>query len=79
MVDFTLSDDQLAIRDMAARFAREVVRPAEIELDKMSDPEEAFRSALFRDTMRQAYASGGRIRTADLWVMSIMGEGFITR
>jgi alkylation response protein AidB-like acyl-CoA dehydrogenase len=58
MVDFDLSEDQLAIRGMAARFAREVVRPAEIELDKMADPEETFRSALFRDTMRQAYALG---------------------
>jgi alkylation response protein AidB-like acyl-CoA dehydrogenase len=43
---------------MAARFAREVVRPAEIELDKMADPEEAFRSALFRGTLRQAYVLG---------------------
>ena len=58
MVDFSLSEDQCAIRDMAARFAREVIRPAEIELDKMADPDEAFRSALFRDTMRQAYALG---------------------
>jgi len=58
MIDFSLSEDQVAIRDMAAKFAREVVRPAEIELDRMADPDEAFRSAVFRDTMRQAYALG---------------------
>ncbi len=58
MVDFELTEDQLAIRGMAGRFAREVVRPAEIALDRMADPEEVFRSELFRDTMRQAYALG---------------------
>lgn len=58
MIDFALSEDQLAIRDMAARFAREVVRPAEAQLDKVADPDAAFQSDLFRDTMREAYALG---------------------
>lgn len=58
MIDFDLTEDQVVIRDMAARFAREVVRPAEIELDRMADPDEVFRSTIFRDTMRQAYSLG---------------------
>lgn len=58
MVDFELSEDQQRIRDMAATFAREVLRPAEIELDRMAQPEEVFCSDAFRNTMRQAYALG---------------------
>ncbi|HPO12653.1 MAG TPA: acyl-CoA dehydrogenase family protein [Candidatus Hydrogenedentes bacterium] len=58
MIDFDLTEDQVAIRDMAARFAREVVRPAEIELDRMADPDEVFKSTIFRDTMRLAYQLG---------------------
>ncbi|HNT89194.1 MAG TPA: acyl-CoA dehydrogenase family protein, partial [Candidatus Hydrogenedentes bacterium] len=58
MVDFDLSEDQLTIRDTAARFARDVVRPAEIALDRMADPDQAFRSDVFRDAMRQAYELG---------------------
>lgn len=58
MVDFDLTEEQSSIRDMAARFAREVVRPAETELDRMADPDEAFGSVVFRDVMRQAYALG---------------------
>lgn len=58
MVDFELSEDQQRVRGMAAAFAREVLRPAEIELDRMADPEDAFRSNVFRDTVRQAYELG---------------------
>jgi len=58
MIGFNLNEDQTAIRDMAARFAHEVVRPAEIELDKMTNPDDVFESDLFRDTMQQAYELG---------------------
>ncbi len=58
MIDFSLSEEQAAIQEMARDFAREVVRPAETELDRMPDPDAAFASPHFRDTMAQAYALG---------------------
>jgi len=58
MIDLRLTEEQVSIRDMASKFAREVVRPAEIELDKMGDPDGVFSSALFRDTLKQAYGLG---------------------
>ena len=37
-LDPTLNEEQKAVQDMARRFAMEVMRPAGIELDKLSDP-----------------------------------------
>jgi alkylation response protein AidB-like acyl-CoA dehydrogenase len=37
-LDYNLTDEQLATRDMVRRFGAEVVRPGGIELDKLSDP-----------------------------------------
>ncbi|MBW2062152.1 MAG: acyl-CoA/acyl-ACP dehydrogenase [Deltaproteobacteria bacterium] len=37
-LDFNLTDEQKAMRDMVRKFGAEVMRPAGIELDKMSDP-----------------------------------------
>ena len=34
-LDFNLTDEQLATRDMVRRFGAEVVRPGGIELDKL--------------------------------------------
>jgi len=58
MIDLAPSEDQVAIRDLAAKFAREVVRPAEVELDQMGDPQEAAGSSVFRDVLQQAYELG---------------------
>lgn len=58
MIGFEPTDDQLNIRDMARKFAREVVRPAETALDKLSDPDQVYHSPLFRDTIKQAYNLG---------------------
>jgi len=58
MIDLAPTEDQVAVRDMAARFAREVLRPAEIALDKMADPDEVFASDVFRSAMGQAYELG---------------------
>jgi len=37
-LDTTINEEQRAVQDMARRFAMEVMRPAGIELDKLSDP-----------------------------------------
>lgn len=58
MIDFTPTKDQKAIQAMAKKFAREVIRPAEVALDKMADPDAVFASGLFRDTLRQAFELG---------------------
>ncbi len=44
--------------DQAHNFARNVLRPAEIELDRIADPDDVFRSEVFWDVMRQAYRMG---------------------
>lgn len=58
MIDFAPTGDQKEIQKLARKFAREVIRPAEIELDKMADPDEAFASDTFKNVMRQAYELG---------------------
>ena len=58
MIDFAPTEEQTEFQQLARRFAREVIRPAEIELDKMADPDEAFASETFRKTMAQAYELG---------------------
>ena len=37
-IELGLSDEDNAVRDMAHKFAEEVVRPAGVELDRMTDP-----------------------------------------
>ncbi len=58
MVDFKISEDQQQFIDLARDFAKNVLRPAEIELDKIADPEEVFKSGLFWEVMREAYRMG---------------------
>ncbi len=58
MIDLSPSEEQLAIQNLARSFAREVIRPAETELDRMHDPVDVFRSDIFRQTIRMAYELG---------------------
>ncbi len=52
-LDLNLSEEQQAARDMARRFAREVMRPKGIELDKLADPQDvANRSSELWEVMR---------------------------
>jgi len=37
-IELNLSEEDCAVRDMAHKFAEEVVRPAGIELDRLVDP-----------------------------------------
>lgn len=41
-LDYNLTDEQLATRDMVRRFGAEVVRPGGIELDRLGDPEDVI-------------------------------------
>ena len=45
-LNIELTDEQNAIKEETHRFAREVLRPASVELDKLS-PEEVIKSDLF--------------------------------
>ena len=58
MADFMLTDTQAQVVETARRFGREVLEPAEIALDRMADPNEAFRSGIFRETMAAAFELG---------------------
>jgi len=41
-LDYNLTEEQRAMRDMVRRFGAEVMRPAGIELDRLADPEEVI-------------------------------------
>ena len=58
MIDFEIDATQRQIVSTAGKFAMEVMRPAEIELDRIADPDQVFESDLFRDVMAQAYQLG---------------------
>lgn len=58
MVDFALEEEVEKIRDMTREFARQVIRPAGIALDRIQDPEKAYASATMRDVLSQAYEIG---------------------
>ncbi len=58
MVDFSLPDEVEKIRDMTREFARTVLRPAGIELDRIPDPEVAYTSDTMKRVLRQGYEIG---------------------
>ena len=58
MVDFSQTDIQRQLIRTARDFGREVLRPAEIELDRIADPDEVFKGARFWDVMAQAFRLG---------------------
>ncbi len=51
----SLTDEQIAIREETHRFARDVLRPASIELDKLANPEDVIQSPLFWNVMKKGY------------------------
>lgn len=57
-LNIELTDEQIAIKEETHKFAREVLRPASLELDKISDPDEMKNSKLYWDTMKQLYDLG---------------------
>lgn len=56
-LNIELTDEQIAIKEETHKFAKEVLRPASIELDKM-DPEDVIKSDVFWDAMKKGYALG---------------------
>ncbi len=58
MVDFSQDETQLQIISTAREFGREVLQPAEIELDKIGEPDAVFESELFWNTLGQAFELG---------------------
>ena len=58
MIAFTLTEDQRVLVEQAHKFAENVLRPAEFELDAIADPVEVFKSSLFKDVMKEAYRIG---------------------
>lgn len=57
-LNIDLTRSQTAIKEETHRFAREVLRPASIELDKIADPEAMIGAPLFRETLKKGYALG---------------------
>ncbi|MDP8256678.1 MAG: acyl-CoA dehydrogenase family protein [Candidatus Alcyoniella australis] len=58
MIDFTPDETQLQIVETARKFGKEVLQPAEVELDAINDPQQAFDSKLFWDVLGQAFELG---------------------
>ncbi len=58
MVDFSLPEEVEKIRDMTREFARQELRPAGIELDRISEPEQAYTSDTLRRVLARAYEIG---------------------
>ncbi|MDR2839296.1 MAG: acyl-CoA dehydrogenase family protein [Azonexus sp.] len=42
MIDFTLTEDQLSLQEVARKFAEKEVKPKAAEIDRMADPRQAF-------------------------------------
>ncbi len=57
-LNIELTREQITIKEETHRFAKEVLRPASITLDRIADPEEMIRSSLFRETMKKGYELG---------------------
>ena len=57
-MDLKITDEQQHMVDLAHDFAENVIRPAELELDKISDPETAFASDTYKNVMKKAYEIG---------------------
>jgi alkylation response protein AidB-like acyl-CoA dehydrogenase len=58
MVDFELTKTQKQILGAAREFGKDVIHPAEVELDKLADPKQVFQSDLFWDVMAKAFELG---------------------
>jgi alkylation response protein AidB-like acyl-CoA dehydrogenase len=58
MADFSIDDEQREIVDMARDFGRNVLEPAEVALDRMADPNDVFKSEVFRKTLAGAFELG---------------------
>ncbi len=61
--DKALTPEQITLRREVHTFAEEVLRPASMELDKLSDPEDVVkRDSIFWDVFRKYYEQGYHVR-----------------
>ena len=58
MVDFSQDETQLQLVATARQFGRQVLQPAEVALDAVSDPDAVFSGERFWDTLGQTFALG---------------------
>ena len=58
MVDFEPTKTQKQIVAAAAEFGKEMIQPAEIELDRIQDPKDVYTNDLFWDVMAKAFELG---------------------
>ena len=58
MANFEISETQRQVAGSAAEFAREVLYPAETELDRLANPEDVFASDTFWKCLSQAFELG---------------------
>lgn len=65
MIDFEQSPEQREIIELAHKFGQKHLEPAEIALDRINDPQEVFKSELYRKTMAAAFELGFHKMTID--------------
>ena len=58
MIDFEITETQREYVQLAHNFAKDVMRPAERELDRYPNPEEVYVSQTFREVLCEAYRLG---------------------
>jgi alkylation response protein AidB-like acyl-CoA dehydrogenase len=57
-INLDLTEEDIAIRDQAHKFAKEVIRPAGREMDRMSAAEAISKNSPLYDVLKQAYQLG---------------------
>lgn len=57
-LNINLTEDEIAIKNSVHEFARDVLRPASIKLDKMEPEDVIKKNSIFWDTLKQAYDMG---------------------
>jgi alkylation response protein AidB-like acyl-CoA dehydrogenase len=57
-LNLDLTDEQMDLKNAVHKFAKEVLRPASLELDQIADPDEMIKSKLYWDTMKKGYELG---------------------
>ncbi len=57
-LNIELTKEQQAVKEETRRFAKEVLRPASLELDKIADPAQMIAHPLFMDTFKKGYDLG---------------------
>ena len=57
-LNMELTDEQDAIKQETHKFAREVLRPVSLDLDKIENPKEVIKAPLFWDTFKKGYELG---------------------